>query len=74
MKFPLGDFLRSLVAPDSVLGKILGALKGSRVKLGDHDILLNEGHEGARPAKPGESRFDSTPHRPAPPPIGGRRR
>ena len=45
MKFPLGDVLRSFFAPDSFLGKILGALKGTKITTkGGSEILLNEGH------------------------------
>ena len=65
MKFPLGDIIRAIVSPKSWLGKIFSRTKGISVG----DIALNE---GAGPAKAGESRFDSTPHRPAPPRTGGR--
>lgn len=64
MRIPLGDFLRKIVKPTSWLGKILGITKGHTVSVGGHDIGLSQGH-GA--AKPGESRFDSTPHQPGPP-------
>jgi len=64
MRLPLGDIIRALAKPGSWLGRIFSKTKGISIDLGDHEIKLNE---GAGPAKPGESRFDSTPHRPAPP-------
>lgn len=67
MRFPLGDIIRAIASPKSWLGKIFSRTKG--ISIGN--ISLNE---GAGPAKPGESKFDRTPRRPAPPPIGGRRR
>ena len=56
MRFPLGDILRTIVNPKSWLGKILKITKGSKVTLGDHDILLN--------TRPGETRLDRKPHVP----------
>ena len=70
MKIPLGDFLRAIVPKKSWFGWVLKLTKGSRISIGEHEIHLNE---GAGPAKPGESKFDRTPSRPAPPRIGGRR-
>jgi hypothetical protein len=64
VKIPLGDILRALL-PWNWLKKT----KGISINVGDHEILLNQ-QDG--PAKPGESKFDSTPHRPAPPRLGGR--
>jgi len=61
----VGDFLRSIVAPHTFLGKILQWTKGISIRRGKTTIHLNEDHG---PAKPGESRFDRTPHRPGPGP------
>lgn len=65
MKFPIGDIFRSM---GGWIGRIFKHTKGISIGVRGHEILLNE-HEGAGPAKQGESKFDSTPHRPAPPPI-----
>jgi hypothetical protein len=69
MKFPLGDIIRAIAKPGSWLARIFGKTKGISIDLGDHEIKLNE---GAGPSRAGESRFDSKPHRPAPPRLGGR--
>lgn len=63
MRIPLGDWLRKIVNPKSWFGKILGITKGHTVRLGDHDIGLNEGHGISRP---GESHLDRTPSKPKP--------
>lgn len=41
MKFPLGDILRVIVKPASKLGAILRLLKGTKIKVGEHEILLS---------------------------------
>lgn len=70
MKFPLGDIARAI---GGWFGRIFKHTKGVSINVGGHEIHLNEGHEGAGPSRPGESELDRRPHRPAPPPIGGRR-
>jgi hypothetical protein len=64
MKIPLGDILRSFVAPGSVLGKILKWTKGISIKKGSTTILLD--HDHVYPG--GEKPFDK-PHKPGPPEI-----
>jgi len=67
VKFPIGDVLRSFVAPDSVLGKILAALKGITIKTkSGNEILLD--HDHVFPA--GESPLDNRPHQPGPADLG----
>ncbi len=66
MKWPVGDFFRSL---GGWFGKFFKHTKGISINVGDHEIHLNE---GAGPAKPGESKFDRKPHQPGPLHPGGR--
>jgi len=65
---PLGDILRSFVKT-GWLRKILDAVKGTKITTpGGTDILLDNDH--VYPS--GQSPFDRTPHKPEPPPVGGR--
>lgn len=73
MKFPLGDIVRALAPVGSTLRRIFDKLKGIVIPVGGHEIALDL-NEGAGPARPGESKFDRKPHRPAPPRPGRRRR
>lgn len=66
MDIPVGDVLRSLVKPDSFLGRLLARLCGVKIQAGDKTILLNEGASPLRGSK-----FDSKPHRIEPPRVGG---
>lgn len=61
MKFPLGDILRLIVKPASFLGRILSKTKGVSVKVGGHEIGLDQGHGPSsgpleRPHQPGPPR------------------
>lgn len=69
MRIPVGDVLRSLVAPDSFLGRILAALKGITITKGGTTIELDQ-----NPSPLEGSRFDSKPHEIEPPAVGGPRR
>ncbi len=69
MRLPIGDWLRSIVKPNSWLGRILKLTKGKSVTVRGVEIGLSEG-QGV--AKPGESRLDRNPSRPTPP-FGTRR-
>lgn len=71
MGIPLGDWLRSIINPNSWLGRILGLTKGLSVTVGRTQIDLDQ-KPGALPA--GGAPLDSTPHAPGPsgPPFGGR--
>jgi hypothetical protein len=67
---PVGDVLRSFVNPNSFLGRILAALKGTKITTsGGTEILLDE-RGGATPPRTGLDQ----PHKFEPPAIGGRRR
>ena len=59
MKFPLGDLVRALAKPGSWLARIFGWTKGITVRVGGHDVALDENHSmGGTP-----SPFDK-PHEP----------
>lgn len=68
MKIPLGDILRRLKLP-GWLRAVLGAVQGTSVKVGGHDILLDE-DAGATSPRTGLDQ----PHRMEPPKFGGPRR
>lgn len=45
MKFPLGDIMRAI---GGKLGWIFKFTKGTKISIGEHDILLNKGHGTTR--------------------------
>jgi hypothetical protein len=59
MDIRVGDFLRSMVAPHTILGKILKWTKGISIRKGSTTIHLNERHTMPR----GRDKFNK-PHRP----------
>lgn len=67
MAFPLGDILRSFISEKSFFGKLLRAVKGTKISVGGTDILLDQ-NNGATPPRTGLDQ----PHRFDAPNIGPR--
>lgn len=59
MRFPLGDLIRAIAKPGSWLARIFKHTKGISIKVGGHEVALDEDHSmGGTP-----SPLDK-PHRP----------
>ena len=64
MAIPIGDILRSFVNPNSWFGKILRAIKGTKITTsGGTEILLDKGNQ-VYPST--GSPLDNTPHKHGP--------
>ncbi len=64
MNFPLGDVLRAFVK-GGWLRSLLDALKGAKITTPSGNTIELDQNQTVFP--PGQSPFDSTPHKPSPP-------
>lgn len=59
MRFPLGDLVRAIAKPGSWLARVFSWTRGISVKVGDHEIGLDQNHGPA-----GRGADLDKPHRP----------